>query len=288
MSLYGDDPRYTVGALRNAQRLPVVFPGWKLRFYYRSGDVPAHLLARLDELGAELIDVTRGAGTSSTLAPMLWRMAALDDPTVDVVLCRDADSRLSQRDAGAVDAWLAAEDRPAFHCIRDHPSHAERPVNGGLWGARRRRLLDVLGGRAVTPLLADFGAAYMDDMRFLDEHVWTPLTTPSRRHEIYCHDSVSCDDRWPGTHRLSAPRRWPGEHVGQVFDAWTRPRQGDVDLLVSSNNSTSCPPQTVTQSDDATLRNTTLSGRLRRWFSLIGKALWTSSGDNLSLTQLSR
>jgi len=58
MSLYGDDPRYTIGALRNAQRLPVVFPGWKLRFYYRDGGLLPHLVDKLRELGAELRDVT--------------------------------------------------------------------------------------------------------------------------------------------------------------------------------------------------------------------------------------
>jgi len=30
MSLYGSDKRYTVGAIRNAQLLPVVYPGWRL------------------------------------------------------------------------------------------------------------------------------------------------------------------------------------------------------------------------------------------------------------------
>lgn len=35
MVLYGSDARYTMGAIRNAQLLPVVFPGWKLRFYVK-------------------------------------------------------------------------------------------------------------------------------------------------------------------------------------------------------------------------------------------------------------
>ena len=29
--LYGDDARYTIGVLRNAQLAPVVYPGWKVR-----------------------------------------------------------------------------------------------------------------------------------------------------------------------------------------------------------------------------------------------------------------
>ena len=238
MSLYGDDPRYTIGALRNAERLPVVFPGWRLRVYYREGSVLRQLVDRLRELGAELIDVTTIPAVSA-LSPMLWRFTAVDDPTVDVVLIRDADSRLSDRDAAAVRDWMSAPGRPAFHCVRDHPSHASFSVNGGLWGARRGRLLELLrGGRPLMPLLAGVGDRYVDDMRFLDEHVWTPLSTRSPG-EIYCHDSVSCD-RWVGAWPLAVPRRWPGEHVGQVFDAWSRPRQGDVDLLLNAGLSSVC------------------------------------------------
>ena len=248
MSLYGDDSRYTIGALRNAQQLPVVFRGWKLRFYYRGGDVLRQLLDRLRELGAELQDVTEMA-TVTELAPMLWRMTALDDTFVDVLLSRDADSRLTDRDAAEVDAWLSASGRPTFHCIRDHPSHIPYSVNGGLWGARRRRLIDLVGGRPVTPLMANFGDRYFDDMRFLHEHVWKPLST-LYRHEIYCHDSVSCE-LWVGAHPFTARRQWPGEHVGQVFDAWTRPRQSDVDLLLNADRNSAC--ELATQSNNVTV-----------------------------------
>ena len=251
MSLYGDDPRYTVGALRNVQRLPVVFPGWRLRIYYR--DVLPQLVARLGELGAELVDATE---TFGGLAPMLWRMTVVDDRSVDVVLSRDADSRLTDRDAAAVDAWLSARGRPAFHCVRDHPSHAGFAVNGGLWGARRRRLAElVAGGRPLTPLMADFGDEYMNDMYFLERYVWTPLCNRSRR-EIYCHDSVSCD-RWVGAHPLTTPRRWRGEHVGQVYDAWSQPRRGDVDLLVIADRNFVCEPDDVTDNsrDDRQTRS---------------------------------
>jgi len=234
MSLYGDDPRYTIGALRNAQRLPLVFPGWRLRFYHRGG-VLRQLLDRIRELGAELRDVTLMSGVAA-LAPMLWRMTALDDPAVDVVLSRDADSRLTDRDAAAVSAWLAARGRPSFHCIRDHPSHSAFPVNGGLWGARSPRLRQLLG--PLTPLMAGFGAAYMDDMRFLDARVWAPLSTRWSA-EVFCHDSVSCE-RWVGAHPFTTPRRWLGEHVGQVYDALSRPRQGDVDLLLSAQQNFFC------------------------------------------------
>jgi len=48
MSLYGAARRYTMGAVRNAQLAPVIYPGWSLRFYCKSskqqnGVVPERL-----------------------------------------------------------------------------------------------------------------------------------------------------------------------------------------------------------------------------------------------------
>ena len=36
MSLYGSGRRYTMGAVRNAQLAPVIYPLWTLRFYCES------------------------------------------------------------------------------------------------------------------------------------------------------------------------------------------------------------------------------------------------------------
>lgn len=308
--LYGDDPRYTIGAIRNAQLLPVVFPGWRLRVYvHRSTShsetssslslllsnfgstlaaVPQLVLDRLTDLGAELVyvDATDSSSIAYQLAPMLWRFLVIDDPNVDVFLSRDADSRLSERDAVAVSDWMArwqsssstdsgqvpAAERqhgrgassPMFHCIRDHPSHGEYPVNGGMWGARRRELASLLGlasasydGKrmrvvnnvpsddttTVGRMLSRYGAEYMDDMRFMEYEIWSRLTTAVATSvpPILCHDSVSCE-RWPGSVPFPVGRQ-DAEHVGQVFDARSMPRQGDVDLLLAAERNRVCEPE---------------------------------------------
>ncbi len=66
MSLYGGDPKYTYGALRNAQLQPVIFPGWTLRIYIEKPNekeetkyekVPEKILAALRKLGAQIVQV---------------------------------------------------------------------------------------------------------------------------------------------------------------------------------------------------------------------------------------
>ena len=51
-----------------------------------------------------------------------------DDPHVQWFIVRDADSRLIDRDATAVDAWM--KEGSAAHCERDHPSHGEYSLSG--------------------------------------------------------------------------------------------------------------------------------------------------------------
>ena len=83
------------------------------------------------------------------VAPMMWRFSVVDDPSVDLFIVRDADSRLTPRDAAVVDDWLRQRPETAaiFHCVRDHPSHSRFAVSGGLWGAQRALLLRLFNGR---------------------------------------------------------------------------------------------------------------------------------------------
>ena len=59
MNLYGDNPKYTLGAIRNAQLTPVFFPGWTLRVYtgkdQQNVTVPTRILDALQRLGTEIV-----------------------------------------------------------------------------------------------------------------------------------------------------------------------------------------------------------------------------------------
>lgn len=92
----------------------------------------------------------------ASLSPMFWRFAVAADERVELFIVRDADSRLTPRDASAVGNWVGLgqvnernQRALAFHCIRDHPSHSLDPVNGGLWGAQRVELATMFNGRQV-------------------------------------------------------------------------------------------------------------------------------------------
>lgn len=249
MSLYGDGRRYTHGALRNAQLLPVVFPGWRLWFYCEKppppppsspagnaatekyGRVPRRILDRLVALGAEIryVDVAK-----TGLAPMLWRFLVADDQTVDVFTVRDCDSRLTSRDAAVVADWLRTN--ASFHCIRDHPSHSLYSVSGGLWGGRPRDLHALFNG-TLRGLMRGYGAAYVADMHFLGQKVWPVV---QRGGVAYCHDSFSCQT-YPASHPFPV-ERVDFEHLGQVYDENSVGRQGDINILARTPINKNCVP----------------------------------------------
>ena len=45
-SLWGSNPKYTIGAIRNAELTPIIYPGWVSRFYCGLS-VPINIINKL-------------------------------------------------------------------------------------------------------------------------------------------------------------------------------------------------------------------------------------------------
>ena len=78
------------------------------------------------------------------------------DPSVDVMVSRDLDSRISSREQVVVVEWLEQSNLP-FHIIRDHPGHFYSEwsslVHGTILGYLKyfQRFLVVCGEQGWTP-----------------------------------------------------------------------------------------------------------------------------------------
>ena len=92
--LYGSNPKYTIGAIRNAELAKIYFSGWVCRFYVTQ-DVPEDILSQLRQLGSEIESIPPGKGYTSG---MFWRFMVASDPTIDRYIIRDSDSRMNARD----------------------------------------------------------------------------------------------------------------------------------------------------------------------------------------------
>ena len=199
--------------------------------------VPPAIVDKLKQNGAEItyldLDLAR-------VAPMLWRFLVADDYSVDVFIVRDADSLLTARDAAVVNPWLASGQ--PFHCIRDHPSHANYPVSGGMWGARRRDFITLLDLQSTECLMLSYNSAYLQDMDFLGSVIW-----PKVKAHAYCHDSVSCTT-YPNSHPFPV-RRVDLEHVGEVYDKEGNGREIDFKILRNTPINSNCEPPRLSKNE---------------------------------------
>lgn len=172
-SLYGTNKMYQVGALRNLELQPQIYPGWTCRFYV-SQEVPDGMIDQLKSGGAEVIFKHRQHGTDG----MFWRFLPAAEPNLDALIVRDADSRLSLREKHAVDVWL--ESGKAFHIMRDHPAHTALIV-GGSWGCR---------GGVLPDMESMINGWSQFDMRGRDQEFLAIHIYPRIRSDVLIHTDL--------------------------------------------------------------------------------------------------
>lgn len=125
-SLWGENPKYIIGAHKNIELAEKYFPDWKVRIYL-STKTPF-------KTNKENVQIVMKEQKSSQDG-CFWRFEACDSD--DVVIVRDLDDRLSERHKFVVDEWLSSDKN--LHIIRDHPNHVY-PIMAGLWGSRNGML----------------------------------------------------------------------------------------------------------------------------------------------------
>jgi GR25 family glycosyltransferase involved in LPS biosynthesis len=197
-TLWGRNPRYLRGAVRNLLLIPELYPGWKARFYV-DGTVPTEFTALAEQVGAELCRQPDGQSLRERLC---WRFQVANDPGVGRFLVRDCDSVVSVRERRAVQAWIDSDRY--FHVMRDWWTHTD-PVLAGMWG----------GIAGVLPELAPLLRAYRPpaletpnvDQWFLRDCLWASLRTSALIHDR-CFRSEGSQP-WPD------PDPEGNRHVGQ-------------------------------------------------------------------------
>ncbi len=131
-SLWGSDPTYTIGAIKNAELAPTFYPDFECWFYVHEDTVPRDIIESLQQ--TKNTKVILKNGDLNYCKPMMWRFEAIDDPEVEIMISRDTDTRFLLREKLAVDEWLNSGKR--FHIMRDHPHHAFK-ILAGMFGAKK-------------------------------------------------------------------------------------------------------------------------------------------------------
>ncbi|MEM7699865.1 MAG: tetratricopeptide repeat protein, partial [Verrucomicrobiota bacterium] len=199
-SLWGRNPRYLAGALRNATVARDIYPSWTCRFYC-DDSVPPGIRDRLVEYGAEVV---MRPTPESFFDGLLWRFEVASDPAVRHFAVRDCDSVVNVRERVAVEAWL--NSGKWFHAMRDFPSHTE-VILAGMWGG----VSGVLP--SVPEMKENFHPTIAPTMTF-DQMLLREVVWPTLRQSVLIHDSVytGCLGSVPFPEGAVLP---PDRHVGQ-------------------------------------------------------------------------
>ena len=179
-SLYGDNPKYTLGAIKNIDLHlnQKIYKDWIFRFYVNN-TVPQKIIDELKSKNAEIINMDDSYLNNFG---MIWRFLVLEDNDIDIFIVRDVDSRISKREENAVNEWIKSDKE--IHVIRDHLHHFHKnyPIQGGLWGHKnyiKKIKLDNL--KNFVKINSPF--KYFDDMKYLTNLL------KSHMNNILIHDN---------------------------------------------------------------------------------------------------
>jgi hypothetical protein len=150
--------------LQNIDLIGRHFPEWKV-YLYTSPDVDAEFLQQVVQYSNVLLRPTGKFG----IVNMVERFFAIDEPDVEIMFVRDADSHVHWKDRWAIRSFLS---KPHFlaHAIRDHPEHTSS-LMGGLWGIRKSAKLNI--SKQYERFMKDpIDRGYGIDQSFLSTYVY--------------------------------------------------------------------------------------------------------------------
>lgn len=193
-SLWGDNPKYTIGAIKNADLALEIYPGWICR-YFIGKSTPSDIIETLKEKSnVEVIQMDEEGGWNS----MFWRFLPIIEDDTEIMISRDCDSRLSMREKVCIDEFINSDK--LFHTMLDHPYH--NGIMGGMWGAKRGILKDMKKLIENWPKTGQ----WQTDQSFLNT-----IVQPLVNDTIFIHDSI---------HKRNFPTKRVNYHyVGEIFGA---------------------------------------------------------------------
>lgn len=186
--LFGENKKYTQGAIENSIIAKRIFPDWECRFYYDE-TVPQNIIQELKNNSSNIIKKSKHKNYEG----LFWRFEPSKEFDVDIWISRDVDSRLSYKEKLAVDEWL--ESDKTFHMMRDSANHDLMPIMAGLFGVNNKLL-------RKKYVYLDFEPNHQDsysrdgDQYMLQRNIW-----PIFKNDHLCHDFWAFNK--PKTNNLS-------------------------------------------------------------------------------------
>lgn len=201
--LYGPlNPRYYPDPMNeNINLVLKYFPDWKV-FVYLGSDVDPRYIEHLATAPNVILRYTGVVGAAN----MIHRFYAIDEPGVETMLVRDADSRIHWKDRWAIRSFM--KSGYWAHTIRDNSQHSTFMM-GGLWGLRKEAGLNIHAEyEAFKNNPSSIGMGH--DQDFLALQIYPKIMSHMLVH-------YSFDLRGIGEHAVEFPFKWTNDiYCGKI------------------------------------------------------------------------
>jgi protein O-GlcNAc transferase len=168
MSVWGDNPRYIIGAKRQVELAEKYYPDWKVRVYT---DDPFKLTDIKDK--AEIHKISDGS------YGMFWRFLPMFESPDNITMVRDSDSRITIREARCIEEWMNSDK--SFHTFKDHDAHYEFPIIGCAFAYKGAFNNDIL--RIMINFMNQH-KYYLSDQFFLRDYIWPAVKNNTLLHSM--------------------------------------------------------------------------------------------------------
>ena len=129
-NLWGDNPKYTIGAIKNAEIAATIYPGW-ICYFYVGDTVPDEIKQKLQTF--DHVKLIHKSEESNNFLNYFWHLSPASDPDVCATIFRNTHCSLNHKEKVAVDEWLKSDKNA--HIIQPDSS-SRRLREDGMWGIK--------------------------------------------------------------------------------------------------------------------------------------------------------
>lgn len=166
-SLWGDELRYTIGAIKNIELVSKYYPDFEVYLYVHTPTVPKDIIDKAKTYS--YVKIIPKTDNLTKCKPMMWRFEAIDDKDVEIMMSRDTDTRILEREKLAVKEWLNSDK--LFHIMRDHPKHNAK-IFAGMFGTKK--IPDIQSWKELINKIDQKGPRNYDTF-FLERYIYPKI-----------------------------------------------------------------------------------------------------------------
>lgn len=197
--LYGNHPKYVNGLFENMDIINTYLIDFMV-YLYLGNDVSEEVVSKCKlykNIRMILVD-------ANNAVLMMHRCFPIDD-NIEVLFCRDLDSRINARDRWTMDEFIRSDKH--FHIVRDHYYHKSR-IMAGIWGIKKHFSFNM---KQLVGCFNDEIKYGMDEL-FLQENVY-----PLIKDDVLIHSNISGFLNEIIT-PIEYPLNQPTDFIGNVID----------------------------------------------------------------------